>query len=88
MSEDSVNSEEQRVERMANEIDEDIVKRGEYQLAQNKKGERRDNKKKKIMEQQRQRLEDESEDEALQNRDLMKSDDEAESSENDNDLEE
>jgi len=33
-------------------------------------------------------LEDESEDEALQNRDLMKSDDEAESSENDNDLEE
>lgn len=50
MSEDSVDSEVARVERMATEIDHEIAIRKEYQLSVDKKAERRENKKKKITE--------------------------------------
>jgi len=51
LSDESVASDVQRIERMAMEMDNDIVKRKEYQLSHDKKNERRDNKRKKIIEQ-------------------------------------
>lgn len=46
----SIDEEAERIEAMATEMDEDIKKRKEYQLANDKTAERRANKKQKILE--------------------------------------
>ena len=75
---------------MAKQMEDNLAAAKEYAFEKSKKAARKDAKKKALVEQQRQRLDDVSEDEAMRNDELLKgakhSGSEA-SSENDNDLE-
>lgn len=88
-SDDSADSKEKAADRMAREeLDADRGAK-EYKMLKGRKEARRELKAKNLVEMQRQRRADLSEDEALDNADLMKATKEgADSSENDDDLEE
>lgn len=88
-SDDSADSKQKAADRMAREAEEADRSAKEYKMLKGRKEAKRELKAKNLIEMQRQRKADLSEDEALDNTDLMKPRKEgADSSENDDDLEE
>lgn len=86
---DSVDSKQKAADRMAREAEEAERSRKEYKMLKSKKEAKKELKAKNLIEMQRQRKADLSEDEALDNTDIMKGTKPgADSSENDDDLEE
>lgn len=82
-----------RIDRMQEEIDNQLEKQKEYKMVVDKKKAKKDRKTKDLVELQRQKRQDVSDDELIANKELItkvttENQEESESSENDNDLEE